>query len=83
MSVFDTYTDGQPIGMDHPLFMARMQARIDASMAAEAGVPLADALRSVRVRMRDLFGDVPLAIVDSAVVQTYVIHAAQGAGGSE
>jgi hypothetical protein len=69
--------------MDHPLFMARMQARIDASMAAEAGVPLADALRSIRLRMQDLFGDVPLAVVDSVVVQTYATHAVQGAGGSE
>ncbi len=28
MSVYGYYTNGEDIGMDHPLFMARMQATI-------------------------------------------------------
>lgn len=75
MNIFDHYTDGEPIGMDHPLFMVRMQARIDAGMSAAAGVPLADALRSTRARMQDLFGEVPLALVDSAVVEVFAQYA--------
>jgi hypothetical protein len=79
MSVYDPYTDGEPIGMDHPLFMARMQARMDAGMAAEAGVPLADALRTIRERMQDLFGDVPLALIDAMVSAIYAQVSAEQA----
>ena len=77
-NVFDHYTNGEPIGMDHPLFMVRMQARIDAGWAAADGVPLAEALRSIRARMQDLFGDVPLALVDSTVTEVFAQHAAAG-----
>jgi hypothetical protein len=56
--------------------MARMQARIDANCAARAGMPLPEALRAIRLRMQDLFGDVPLALVDSAVSSAYAQHEA-------
>ena len=79
MNVYSQYTDGEPIGMDHPFFMARMQARIDAEWAADGGVPLADALRTIRARMQQLFGDVPLALVDTTVFEVYAARAAQGA----
>ncbi len=78
MSVFDYYTDGQPIGMDHPLFMVRIQARMDAGRAWAEGVPLAAALRAIRARMQDLFGEVPLALVDAVVSECYAQHAAAG-----
>ena len=76
MNTFDHYTDGEPIGMDHPLFMARMQTRIDASRAADEGVPLGEALRKIRSRMQALFGDIPLALVDTTVVEVFAQHAA-------
>lgn len=38
MSVYTYYTDGDSIGMDHPMFMVRMQAKIDASAAAADAV---------------------------------------------
>ena len=77
MNTFDHYTDGEPIGMDHPLFMARMQTRIDAGWAAEQGVPLEEALRSIRARMQELFGDIPLALVDTTIVEVFAQHAAE------
>jgi len=81
MSVYDYYTGGELIDMEHPLFMSRMQARIDAGMSASNGVPLAEALRAIRLRMRQLFGDVPLAMIDAVVVEVYAEHAADLAGG--
>jgi hypothetical protein len=72
MSIYDHYTGGGLIGMDHPLFMVRTQSRIDAGWAADAGVPLADALRTIRARMQELFGDVPLALIDASVTMTYL-----------
>ena len=77
MNIFDHYTDGEPIGMDHPLFMARMQTRIDAGWAAEQGVPLREALRSIRARIQELFGDIPLALVDTTIVEVFAQHAAE------
>ena len=79
MSVYALYTDGEPIGMDHPLFMARLQAKIDASAAAAAGVSLAEALRAIRERIRALFGDEPMALIDSAVSAEFAQHAARTA----
>ncbi len=38
-NLFDHYTGGEPIGMDHPLFQVRVQSRIDAGWAAADGVP--------------------------------------------
>ena len=65
--------------MDHPLFMARMQARMDAGMSAAQGVPLGEALPIIRERMQSLFGDVPLALVDVAVSAVYTQHAVDSA----
>lgn len=72
MSIFDSYTDGEPIGMNHPLFMMRMQSRIDAGMLFDQGLPLVDAVRQTRARMQELFGGVPQALVDTTV---YVVYA--------
>lgn len=77
MSVYAHYTGDEPIGMDHPLFMARFQARMSAGWAMASGMPLADALRSVRAEIQALFGDVPLALIDSVVVQEFALRAAQ------
>jgi len=73
MSIYDHYTHGEPIGMDHPLFMVRIQSRIDAGMLFEQDLPLDVAMRQTRARMQDLFGDVPLALVDTTVVATYAV----------
>ena len=81
MSVYDHYTDGEPMGMGDPLFMARTQARWGAGMAAKGGVQLPDALRAIRQRMQDLFGDVPLALVDATVTQVYAQHAESNSHG--
>lgn len=81
MSTYSQYTTDEPIGMDHPLFMVRIQSRIDAGWAADDGVPLAEALRSIRARMKMLFGDVPLALIDATVSGVYAMHAANPAGG--
>lgn len=83
MNIFDHYTDGEPIGMDHPLFMARTQARMDAAWAAASGVPLPEALQTIRARMQMLFGDVPLALVDVTVAQVYAQHAAANHRGGQ
>jgi hypothetical protein len=72
MSVFKLYAGEEVIGMDHPLFMAKTQAGIDAGLAAATGVPLEEALRTIRARMRDLFGDIPLAMVDASVTMVYI-----------
>lgn len=45
--------------MTDPAFMARMQARLDALLLADGGVPLADALRQSRERSADLFDQPP------------------------
>lgn len=71
MSVFNLYTDEEVIGMDHPLFMAKTQAALDARLAAASGVPLREALVTIRARMQALFGDVPLAVVDATVSMAY------------
>ena len=78
MSIYDHYTDGELIGMEHPLFMVRTQSKIDAGWAADEGVPLADALPTIRARMQQLFGDVPSALVDTTVVEVFAVRAAQG-----
>jgi len=85
VNIFDHYTNGEPIGMDHPLFMVRTQSRIDAGWAAQEGVPLADALRTIRARMQALFGDVPIALVDATVTTTYLAcsNRARGLNGSQ
>ena len=82
MSIYAHYTGGELIGMDHPLFMVRTQSRMDAGWAADDGVPLADALRTIRARMQQLFGDVPLALVDTTVFEVYAVRASHGPGKS-
>jgi hypothetical protein len=55
------------IGMDHPLFMASVQAGIDAHFAIDAGIPIEEALPGIIERMIDLFGDVPIQMVEDRV----------------
>ena len=42
LGVFGLYVD-EPVGMDHPFFMARTEARIRANLAAQNGVALDEA----------------------------------------
>jgi hypothetical protein len=55
------------IGMDHPLFMASAQASIDAHFAVNAGIPIEEALPKIIERMLDLFGDVPVGMIEERV----------------
>ena len=55
------------IGMDHPLFMASAQASIDAHFAVNAGIPIEEALPRIIERMLDLFGDVPVGMIEERV----------------
>ena len=55
------------IGMDHPLFMASAQASIDAHFAVSAGIPIEEALPTIIERMLDLFGDVPVGMIEERV----------------
>ena len=55
------------IGMDHPLFMASAQAGIDAHFAVNAGIPIEEALPKIIERMLDLFGDVPVRMIEDRV----------------
>jgi len=55
------------IGMDHPLFMASAQAGIDAHFAVNACIPIEEALPRIIERMIDLFGDVPVGMIEERV----------------
>ena len=55
------------IGMDHPLFMASAQACNDAHFAVNAGIPIEEALPKIIERMLDLFGDVPVGMIEERV----------------
>jgi len=55
------------IGMDQPLFMASAQASIDAHFAVNAGIPIEQALPKIIERMLDLFGDVPVGMIEERV----------------
>ena len=55
------------IGMDHPLFMASAQASIDAHFAVNAGIPIEEALPKIIERLLDLFGDVPVGMIEERV----------------
>ena len=55
------------IGMDHPLFMASAQASIDAHFAVNAGIPIEETLPTIIERMLDLFGDVPVGMIEERV----------------
>lgn len=79
MNVYSLYTDEDAVGMDHPLFMAKTQAGLDAGLAAAIGVPLKEALGVIRSRMQALFGDIPLALVDTTVSMAYARYEADEA----
>jgi hypothetical protein len=55
------------IGMDHQLFMASAQASIDAHFAVNAGISIEEALPKIIERMIDLFGDVPVGMIEERV----------------
>ncbi len=59
------------IGMDHPLFMASAQASIDAHFAVNAGIPIEEALPRIIERMLDLFGDVPIGMIEERVRRVF------------
>jgi hypothetical protein len=62
----------EPIGMDHPLFMARMQAGIDGQFLAMAEVGLPEAIARTIPRIRELFGEgIPRELVEVAVTVGY------------
>lgn len=67
----------QPIGMDHPFFMAKMQARLDAIISARVQVPIEQATKEAVDRARDLFGaTIPTALVE---VETQLVYAQDAA----
>lgn len=76
--VLDLYVD-TPIGMDHPVFQAKIQATMDARHAALHGLPLGEAIIGITARMRDLFGDIPGAMVAAQVSIEYAYCMAEGA----
>lgn len=82
-STFSLYTDEPSIGMAHPLFMAKVQTAMDATLAAESGRPLEEALPAIRDRMRGLFGDVPAALINAEVALAYARVAAREGGRRE
>ena len=55
------------IGMDHPLVMASAQTGIDAHFAVNAGIAIEEALPKIVERMIDLFGDVPVRMIEDRV----------------
>ena len=59
------------IGMDHPLFMASAQASIDAHFAVNAGIPIEETLPTIIERMLDLFGDVPVGMIEERVRRVF------------
>jgi hypothetical protein len=69
--VLGMYTD-EPIGMDHPIFMARTEARHSAVWAAHEGLSLTEMLVAVRQRVLDLFDEVPQPLVDATATTAYL-----------
>lgn len=69
--VLGLYTD-ELIGMDHPIFMARMEARVSGAWGARDGRSLDETLASARRRITWLFGDMPLALVDATVTTAWL-----------
>lgn len=64
--------DDEPLGMDHPLVMARIQAGIDGVTLAMAGLTLEEALRTTVPRIRMLFGDdFPREMIEVLVTAAY------------
>jgi hypothetical protein len=71
-SPLSLYTDDTDVGMDHPFWMAKTQAAMDADMANRAGVPLDEALKTIPERIQFLFGeDIPTTLVTATVSLTY------------
>ena len=80
-SVYSVYTgNDEPIGMDHVLFAARSQARIWACWGARDGVPLHQALQTLPPQIRELFGDVPGALIAATITTTSAVIAAEMGG---
>lgn len=64
--------DDEPLGMDHPLVMARMQAGIDGVISATAGDTLEEAIQRAIPRIRMLFGeDIPRELIEVMVTVGY------------
>jgi hypothetical protein len=55
------------IGKAHPLFMASAQEGVDALIAVDTDIPLEKALPSISEWLTDLFGDLPLGLVEERV----------------
>lgn len=79
-SVLGLYAD-EPIGMDHPLFMARTEARMRARLAAQHAVPLEQAIADISAEINWLFGEVPAPLVTATVTTAYLEAAAAKEGG--
>ncbi len=79
LGVFGLYVD-QPVGMDHPFFMARTEARIRASLAARSGVALDEALRTIGRELAELFGELPRSLVEATVTAAWLDAASSGDG---
>ncbi len=64
--------DDEPLGMDHPLIMARMQATLDGIVLAMEGRSLDGALKRAVPRIRMLFGeDIPRELIEVRVTVGY------------
>ena len=71
-SVYSVYTgNDELIGMDHPLFMARWQARMSAAFAARAGHSLQQALHEIPRNIAELFGEVPASLITATICTQY------------
>ena len=70
-NVYSVYTD-EPVDMAHPLFMARAQARLTASMLFRQNVPLSEAITAITRNIRAVIGDVPQPLVAATVTTAYL-----------
>lgn len=65
--------------MEDPLFMAHMQAGIDAGFHRREGIPFETSVAQTLERMKYLFGDdVPARLVYSSVRRAYRYKAREG-----
>lgn len=69
--VLGLYTD-ELIGMDHPIFMARVEARAGGALGARDGLSLDETLAEVRKRIAWLFGEVPRTLVDATATTAWL-----------
>ena len=72
------FNAGGDVGMDSPVFMARVQAKMDANLALQNEVPIAEAIATITARMDELFGHVPRMMVSATVSLVYAEAAAHG-----